>query len=158
MLWATRSIHLFSAVVWLGGLLYMGGILYPVFQFEKMTSSKVYVGLERRFLGFVWMCVWTTAITGILLMLFSQRFIWGQYQNTWDYILLFKLAAFVLMVAAAISTADVVKRMDSIVTLAPAGATEDLLLAEHYKIVVRRRMNLLLGIVVLLASARMVAH
>ena len=70
MIWATRSMHVFSAVVWLGGLLYMGGILYPVFRYEELTTSLQYVRIERRFTGFVWMCVWTTAITGVLLVTF----------------------------------------------------------------------------------------
>ena len=115
MMWATRSMHVFSAVVWVGGLLYMGGILYPVFRYEEMTTSIQYVRIERRFTGFVWMCVWTTAITGVFLMLFSPRFVFGQYRGEWDYLLLVKEFIYVLMVGVEISGTSIVKKMESIV-------------------------------------------
>ena len=156
MMWATRSIHVFSAVVWLGGLLYMGGILYPVFRYEAMTTSPQYVRLEKRFTGFVWMCVWTTAITGVFLMLFSPRFIFGQYRVEWDYLLLLKECIYLLMVGVAISGTSIVKRMESMVASSPADGTQQDLMLQHQKILKRRRTNLALGIIVLLVSTRMV--
>ncbi len=157
MIWATRSMHIFSAVVWVGGLLYMGGILYPVFQYEGMTTSFQYVRMERRFTGFVWMCVWTTAITGVLLMLFSPRFVFGRYRGEWDYLLLVKEFIYVLMVGVEISGMGVLKKMESMIASAPAEATRDDLFAQHQKMLGRRRTNLALGIITLLVSARMVA-
>ena len=156
MIWATRSMHVFSAVVWLGGLLYMGGILYPVFQFEAMTSSHQYVRIERRFTGFVWMCVWTTAITGIFMILFSPRFVLGKYHSEWDYLLLLKECIYILMVGVAISGTKIVKRMESIVASAPADGAQEELMMQHRKILKRRRTNLVLGIIVLLISTRIV--
>lgn len=156
MMWATRSMHVFSAVVWLGGLLYMGGILYPVFRYESMTTSRQYVRIERRFTGFVWMCVWTTAITGIFLMLFSPRFVFGQYRVEWDYLLLVKECIYLLMVGVAISGTNIVKRMESIIASSSANGTHGDLLTQHQKILRRRRTNLALGIIVLLVSTRMV--
>ncbi len=156
MMWATRSMHIFSAVVWLGGLLYMGGILYPVFRYEELTTSLQYIRIERRFTGFVWMCVWTTAITGVLLMLFSPRFVFGQYRGEWDYLLLAKECLYVLMIGVAISGTRIVKKMESIVAVAPADGARDDLMMQHQKMLKRRRTNLALGIITLLVSTRMV--
>ena len=156
MMWATRSMHVFSAVVWLGGLLYMGGILYPVFRYEDMTTSVQYVRIERRFTGFVWMCVWTTAITGVLLILFSPRFVFGRYRSEWDYLLLVKEFMYVLMVGVAISGTRIIKKMESIIASAPADGTRDDLMMQHNKVLRRRRTNLALGIITLLVSTRMV--
>ena len=157
MMWATRSMHVFSAVVWLGGLLYMGGILYPIFRYEEMTASRQYVRIERRFTGFVWMCAWTTLITGIFLVLFSPRFVFGQYRSEWDYLLLAKECIYILMVAVAISGTNIVKKMESIEASVPAEGVERDLKLEHQKILRRRRTNLALGIIVLLVSTRLVA-
>ena len=158
MMWATRSIHVFSAVIWLGGLLYMGGILYPVFRYEKMTTSTHYVRIERRFLGFVWMCVWTTACTGIFLMIFSPRFVLGQYRVLWDYLLLLKEIVYVVMVAVAVSGTKIVKRMETVLKSAQPGEIENRLLDLHQKMLRRRRINLTLGIVILLISTSLVSR
>jgi len=156
MIWATRSIHAFSIVVWLGGLLYMGGILYPVFRHERMTVTPLYVQIERRFMGFVWMSVWTTAITGILLMLFSPKFQFGSYQAPWEILLLLKQIIFVAMVIAAISTGKIVRKMESILAMTPTSSLEDRISFHHDRILVRRRLNIIFGLVALLISTRMV--
>ncbi len=156
MMWATRSMHIFSAVVWLGGLLYMGGILYPVLRYEQLTTSIQYVRIERRFSGFVWMCVWTSVITGVLLTLFSHRFVFGQYRSEWDYLLLAKEILYVLMMGIAVSGTSIVKRMESIAGSAEAGGTREDLIIQHQKMLRRRRTSLALGIITLLVSTRMV--
>jgi uncharacterized membrane protein len=156
MIWATRSVHVFSAVVWLGGLLYMGGVLYPVFRHERMTATVLYVGIERRFMGFVWMCVWTTAITGVLLMLFSPKFQFGSYRTIWEYLFLLKQIIYLTMVVVAILSGKIVKKMVSISASASAPGLELQLSAEHEKMLVRRRLNIVFGLVVLLISTRMV--
>ena len=156
MMWATRSMHIFSAVVWLGGLLYMGGILYPVFRHEEMTTSIQYVRIERRFSGFVWMCVWTTAITGVLLTLFNPRFVFGRYRGEWDYLFLVKEFIYVLMVGVEISGTGIIKKMESIVASGLSEGTRDNLIVQHKKMLGRRRTNLALGIVTLLVSTRMI--
>jgi len=158
MMWATRSIHVFSAVIWVGGLLYMGGVLYPVYRHEKMTVSAHYVRIEMRFLGFVWMCVWTTAITGIFLMLFSPHFVFGQYRMEWDYLLLFKQIVYVVMVAVAMSGTKIVKTMETVVQSAQPGELEQRLLTLHQKMLKRRRLNLALGIVIILISTSLLAR
>lgn len=156
MIWATRSIHAFSVVVWLGGLLYMGGILYPVFRHERMTVTPLYVQIERRFIGFVWMSIWTTAITGTLLMLFNPKFRFGSYQAPWDILLLIKQIIFAAMIIVAISTGKIVKKMESILANAPSSSLENRISFHNDRILVRRRFNLVFGLAALLISTRMV--
>jgi len=156
MIWATRSIHAFSVVVWLGGLLYMGGVLYPVFRHERMTVSPLYVQIERRFMGFVWMSIWTTAITGILLMLFSPKFKFGSYHAQWDILLLVKQIIFAAMVIVAISSGKIVRKMESILAMTPNSSLENRISFHHDRILVRRRLNIVFGLVALLISIRMV--
>jgi len=158
LLWATRSMHVFSAVVWLGGLLYMGGILYPVYRYEKMTSSEHYVRIERRFIGFVWMCVWTTAITGLFLMFFTPQFVVGRYQTEWDFLLLFKQCIYLVMVGVAVTATKIVKKMESLLLSSAPGELEQRLLVQHHRMLKRRRVNLTLGIILLLLSTRLAAH
>jgi uncharacterized membrane protein len=155
MIWATRSVHLFSAVVWIGGLLYLGGVLYPVFRHAGLTQSPVMVQIERRFLGFVWMGIWSLAITGVLLMLFSQRFQFGVLETPGEYLLLLKQVLFLGMIGVAIASGNSVRKMESIMVLASATDLEKQLLAQHERILLRRRVNILPGIGMLLISARM---
>ncbi len=150
--------HVFSAVVWLGGLLYMGGILYPVYRYEKMTSSQHYVRIERRFIGFVWMCVWTTAITGLLLTFFSPRFVLGQYRSEWGFLLLSKGCIYLVMVGVAMTATKIVKKMESLLLSAAPGELEQRLILQHHRLLKRRRVNLTLGIILLLISTRLAAH
>ena len=156
MIWATRSIHGFSVVVWLGGLLYMGGVLYPVFRHERMTVTPLYVRIERRFMGFVWMSIWSTAITGIFLMLFSPKYHFGSYREQWEILLLIKQLIFVGMVFVAISSGKIVRKMESILVLPSSSSPEDQLLIHHNKILARRRLNIIIGILALLISMQMV--
>jgi len=136
----------------------MGGILYPVFQHEKQTGSEHYVHIERRFIGFVWMCVWTTAITGIFLILFSNKFVLGQYRSEWDYLLLLKVCIYVIMVGVAVSGTGIVKRMEAILASAGPEERDSRLTVQHRKILARRRTNLALGIILLLISTRLASH
>ena len=156
MMWAVRSMHVFSAVVWLGGLLYMGGIFYPVIRYEEMTASSAYIRIERRFTGFVWMCVWTTAITGAFLVLFTPRFVFGRYHNEWDFLLLAKEIIYVLMIGTAMAGTSIVKEMESIAAFPSTEETKRDLSIQHQKMLRGRRANLAFGIIALLVAVRMV--
>jgi len=158
MMWATRSLHVFAAVVWLGGLLYMGGVLYPVLSHEKLAASEHYVRLERRFIGFVWMCVWTIAITGVFLALFSPHFVFGRYRSEWDYLLVVKEALYGVMIVVATRGTIGVRKMEGILRSASPDELEVRLLAQYRKMVNRRKVNLALGIIVLLLSTRLAAQ
>jgi uncharacterized membrane protein len=71
MLWGVRSLHLFSVVVWFGGIMYQAVVIFPVAKDAQLGLRKDALQLLRRFLPFVWMCVWTILLTGAALMLFN---------------------------------------------------------------------------------------
>ena len=133
----------------------MGGILYPVFRYQRMTTSHLYVAIERRFLGFVWMSIWTMAITGVLLMLSSQKFVFGRIEDSWDYLFLTKQVLYLTMIVAAISSSGIVKKMEAILENAARAHVENMLTIEHQRMLLQNRLSIVLGLVVLLISARL---
>ena len=158
MLWATRSIHVFAAVVWLGGLLYMGGVLYPVMQHEKTIASGQYVRMERRFAGFVWMSIWTVGITGAFLTIFTPRLVTGAFRSAWDFAFYLKLLLYVVMVSVAFRSTSIITKMESLLRSASEEELETRLGAQHRTLLRRRRINLSLGLIILLISTSLAAR
>jgi putative copper export protein len=94
--------HMFGVIVWLGGLMFQSAVMVPIVQQEEHHDVNVSMRkVTKRFVGFVWMSVWTVFITGVLLMLFSPRFQWFQFHDRWSVLLLVKQVLFVLMVLYA---------------------------------------------------------
>jgi len=88
--------HVVSAVVWIGGLIFINTVLNPIAEHEGSTRSAPVLGSQRRFFPFVWSSLWTLLITGALLMLFSPKFIWFDYSTLWSKLLAIKQVAFLL--------------------------------------------------------------
>lgn len=97
LLWATKSLHLFAVIVWLGGLLYQSVVVLPMARAGNLELSERAVPMLIRFLPFIWMAVWTTVITGLVLMLFSTRFLFFSFSDRWSVLLGLKELAFLLM-------------------------------------------------------------
>jgi uncharacterized membrane protein len=110
LLWAVRSVHIFAVVVWLGGLMYQGAVTLPVAKSEGVEVGAQTLHTLRRFMPFVWMCVWTVLVTGVGLMLFSPRFIFGEYRDSWSVLLGLKQLTFVLMAFFSFGYARMLRR------------------------------------------------
>ncbi|MFN0156985.1 MAG: hypothetical protein ACKVRP_02810 [Bacteroidota bacterium] len=108
LLWATKSLHFFSMVVWLGGLMYQAVVTVPGLVAEETRDAGM--AFMLRFLPYLWMCVWTMAVTGVALMLFSPRFIFFDYGDSWSVILGAKQAVFLLMLFFSFGYARMLKR------------------------------------------------
>ena len=93
--WACLVVHVVSMVVWFGGLIYLNSVFIPVAEHEGATHSAIALAAHRRFLPLVWSTLWSMLFTGILLMLLSPRFHWGEYSNLWPKLLAFKQALFI---------------------------------------------------------------
>ncbi len=98
LLWIARSIHLFCVIVWFGGMMYQTAVTLPVARVEEREFDPLTLHLLRRFQPFVWMCVWTTLVTGVALMLFDTRFEFFRFDSRWSLMLGLKQVIFVLMV------------------------------------------------------------
>jgi putative copper export protein len=89
--------HIFGVIVWLGGLMFQNSVSQPVVKFESREANAAMRKVQRRFTAFIWMSVWTIAITGVIMMLLSPRFFWFHYDDRWSVLLGLKQLAFILM-------------------------------------------------------------
>ena len=92
--WACLVVHVVSTVVWFGGLIYLNSVFIPVAEHERETRAPLSIAAHRRFLPLVWSSLWSMIFTGILLMLLSPRFHWGDYATLWPRLLAVKQLSF----------------------------------------------------------------
>lgn len=105
-----------------------------------------------QFRPFVWMSVWTILVTGVALMLFSPRFIFFQYQDTWSVLLGLKQLVFLVMAVFAFGTARMFARVDELLQQ----EKEDERVLPYYRQMLRLgRVNVGLGLVAVLLAAGM---
>jgi putative copper export protein len=95
--WAALYLHLFSAVAWLGGILFLTGVTRPIFEYYKDSSFDISTRIKVRFLGFTWMLVWTTLITGLVILLWSTRFLFFDFSNLWSILMHLKIFFFIIL-------------------------------------------------------------
>ena len=144
--------HIFSVVVWLGGLMFQGAVVAPVMQFEGTEAKPAMRRINKRFIGFIWMNVWTLLATGILLMLFSPRFVWFHYDDRWSLFLLIKQIIFLLMVFYAFGYARMIDYLDN---PASNGGYDSKSLIYIHRVTQYRLISIFLGITALLFAAAM---
>ena len=144
--------HVFGVVVWLGGLMFQNAIAQRIVQFESDAAKTAMRKVNKRFVAFVWMSVWTILITGIIMMLLSPRFVWFQYNDSWSILLTCKQVVFILMVIYAFGHARMLVYLD-----APSsnGGFNDKAELYRHRVNQFRKMSIFLGIVALLLSAGM---
>jgi putative copper export protein len=97
VLWVCRVMHVISAVVWVGGLIFLNAVIGPVIEHEQQTRSAALMAVQKRFFSFVWMSLWTMLATGILLMLMNPQFRWFDYSTPWQKLLVVKELSFLVM-------------------------------------------------------------
>lgn len=152
LLWICRSLHVIGIVIWLGGLMFQSAVLQPITDSETGPDSGIVRHVNRRFVGFVWMSVWSILISGVLMMLLSPHFIWFQFKDTWSMLLGLKELIFILMVFYAMGYARMLKYLDS--PSSNGGFNEKAELYRH-RLDQFRKMNILLGIIALFIGAAM---
>ena len=97
MLWSVRAMHLFSVILWLGGLLYQAVIVLPLLVSGQSDQTQMILNQLKGFLPFNWMALMTILITGAGLMLFSPRFVFLSYDSWWSMALGIKQSIFLLI-------------------------------------------------------------
>ncbi|MBI4546793.1 MAG: hypothetical protein HY707_02350 [Ignavibacteriae bacterium] len=152
VLWACRSLHVFGVVVWLGGLMFQSAVAMPIIQQESDHVKTAQRLVNKRFIGFVWMSVWTILITGVIMMVHQGHFYGFQYNDRWSILLGFKQLIFVLMIFYAFGYARMLKYLDA--PSSNGGFNEKAELYRH-RVNQFRTISILLGIVALLLSAAM---
>ena len=150
LLWATRSLHIFSVVVWFGGLMYQAVVTFPVAQTEGKGPDDFVLLLIKRFQPFVWMCVWTVFVTGVGMMLFNPRFVFFQYLDRWSVLLGLKQLVFVAMIFFSFGYARMSNRVDDRLS---KGEARNEVLPLFNQMLMFGRINVVLAIVALLMAA-----
>ena len=147
--------HIFGTIVWLGGLMFQSAVATPIAKFENEYVAAAMRKINKRFIAFVWMSVWTMFITGVLMMLLNPNFVWFQFDNRWSVLLAWKQVIFVIMVVYAFGYARMLKYLDT--PSSNGGFNEKAELYKH-RIEQFRKINILLGIVAMLLAAAMGSH
>lgn len=150
--WACRALHIFAVVVWLGGLMFQNAVAHPVAEAEGDEARAALRKINIRFLAFVWMSVWTIALTGVLLMLLSPRFIWFEYHDAWSILLGLKQLVFVLMVFYAFGYARMLHYLQGPVSNGGFDKKAELYQRRLHQY---RTIGIFLGILALLLTAGM---
>lgn len=111
VLWSARVVHVVSAVVWLGGLIYSNAILSPVLEHERLVRERWLNAVHQRMMGYTWSTLWPLLVTGVVLMLLHPAFRWNEFGNAFNQLLAIKQAAFLLMAFFSWQTKKVLERM-----------------------------------------------
>src|SRR5690242_960665 len=95
--WASLFMHLFGAVAWLGGILFLTGVTRPIFEYFGSDTYDIMQRIKVRFLGFTWMLLWTVLVTGVIVLLWSTRFIFFDFSSLWLVLAHVKILLFLIL-------------------------------------------------------------
>lgn len=99
--WASLYLHLFAAVAWLGGILFLTGVSRPIFEYYPAETFDYALRIKVRFLGFTWMMVWTVLVTGVVILLWSTRFVFFDLSTLWGALAHIKIVLFLILTLAS---------------------------------------------------------
>jgi uncharacterized membrane protein len=153
LLWACKSLHSFSAVLLLGGILFQAGILYPVARVEMFETHSFTLHLERRFIPFVWLSLWTLLTTGVFLSIFSEEYRLFEFSTRRQMILLLKELTFLLIAFFSFGYVRVFRLLEKIILSQEQNSEAVAILLQRMKSF--RTINVFLGITILLLAAGM---
>ena len=95
--WASLYMHLFGAVAWLGGILFLTGVTRPIFEYFGADAYDISLRIKIRFLGFSWMLLWTVVVTGVIILLWSTKFIFFDFSTLWLVLAHVKIVLFLIL-------------------------------------------------------------
>jgi uncharacterized membrane protein len=145
--------HVFSSVVWLGGLMFQSAVATPIVNGENEYAKVAMKKVNKRFIGFIWMSVWTMAVTGAIMMLLSPNFLWFRYDTRWSVLLALKQIIFVLMTVYAFGYA---RMQDYLGSPSSNGGFNERAELYRHRSEQFRTISIMLGISALLLAAAMV--
>jgi uncharacterized membrane protein len=149
LLWAVRSLHVFGMVLWFGGMLYQEVVVFASVRGDGGVVDNRTVRLLQGFVPFLWMGLWTIAITGVALMLFSPRFAFLHFDSNWSILLAAKQSVFLALAFFSFGQARMIARLAE---SADNAAPDTLYFRRAGQLC---RLNIFLGIVALLLASAM---
>jgi uncharacterized membrane protein len=102
--WAAVSLHIFSVIVWLGALCYQSAVLFPVMNAEGMSNSGLAGHLYRRFIPFIWLCLWSIGITGVIIVAHTTLKVYDQDSMVPVFPLIAKIVLFIAIIVISLRT------------------------------------------------------
>jgi uncharacterized membrane protein len=144
--------HVFSAVVWLGGLMFQSAVAAPIVNGESEYAKAAMKKVNKRFIGFIWMSVWTMAVSGVIMMLLNPNFLWFRFDSRWSMLLGLKQLSFVLMIVYAFGYA---RMQDYLGSPSSNGGFNEMAELYRHRIEQFRKISIMLGIAALLLAAGM---
>jgi putative copper export protein len=111
--WASLYMHLFGAVAWLGGILFLTGVSRPIVEYYGTEAIELLQRVKVRFLGFTWMLLWTVLVTGIIILLWSTKFIFFDFSSLWLILAHVKIILFLILAALSLMLRTSYKEMEN---------------------------------------------
>lgn len=111
--WAALYMHLFGAVAWLGGILFLTGVSRPIVEYYGSDAVELLQRIKVRFLGFTWMLLWTVFVTGIIILLWSTRFIFFDFSTLWRVLAHVKILLFIVLAGLSLMLRTSYKELES---------------------------------------------
>ncbi len=111
--WAALYTHLFGAVAWLGGILFLTGVTRPIFEYYGADAYELQQRIKVRFLGFTWMMLWTVFVTGIIVLLWSTRFIFFDFSTLWLILAHIKILLFFILAGLSLMLRSSYKEIEN---------------------------------------------
>jgi len=111
--WAALYMHLFGAVAWLGGILFLTGVSRPIVEYFGDEAIELLQKIKVRFLGFTWMLLWTVLVTGIIILLWSTKFIFFDFSSLWLVLAHVKILLFLILAGLSLMLRSTYKELEN---------------------------------------------
>ncbi len=147
-------LHMVAGFTWLGGLIFVNVVLSPVVQPKGIPPEFIRIMGMERFRYFAWGSIGTIIITGILNMIRGAAESGGDPNPLFIGALLTKLVIVAVMIILTVANSVVLRRRLADAKPTPGGPSEEIK-AMGNRLVLISRINLILGVLVLLMVAVM---
>lgn len=154
--YAAKVAHVFGAIIWIGGVLFMGGVATPILKYYADPAradarvAEIVGWLERRLVGFNWLGLGAVVVSGIVLTIYAPGFELLRLATLYDWVIHLKIAMLAPIVLANYLLS--LSYRELAVARAEREADEELAPREiaEWRIVMLRRVNVYLAFAILL--------
>lgn len=148
----SRSVHIISICVWLGGLFYQR-MIFPSAVSKGWEHSKSIIRMfNRSFITVSYIALVLILVTGVILMLSDPRFSLFSFGNRWSTLLVFKQIIFLLVAFLIFGYSRMLKYMG---TPSSNGGFDERVLVYKQRIDQYQFLSILLGMMAIIFGTAM---